>query len=55
MKLCIPFLFHKNLPVSVSLVPSPNTNTEVKVEIHSEVGNFDFESKKMATSTPKQK
>ena len=45
------FFVHKNLPVSVSLVPSPNTTTtEVKVEIHS-----DFESTKMATSTPKQK
>ena len=49
------FFVHKNLPVSVSLVPSPNTNTEVKVEIHSDVGNLDFESTEMATSTPKQK
>ena len=49
------FFVHKNLPVSVSLVSSPNTTTEVKVEIHSEVGNLDFESTKMATSTPKQK
>ena len=47
------FFVHKNLPVSVSLVPSPNTTTtEVKVEIHE---NSDFESTKMATSTPKQK
>ena len=50
------FFVHKNLPVSVSLVPSPNTTTtEVKVEIHSDVGNLDFESTEMATSTPKQK